>query len=91
MRRAKNSRRRRPPRGRSLIYTIVRPGALTDDSPTGEIRLGEDLDPGEITRADTARVLATALDIEATHERTFEELAGDEPIESTLESLSSAN
>jgi hypothetical protein len=49
------------------------------------------LDPGEITRADTARVLATALDIETTHERTFEELAGDEPIESALESLSSAN
>jgi uncharacterized protein YbjT (DUF2867 family) len=73
----------------SLTYTIVRPGALTDDAPTGEIRVGDDLDRGEITRADSAQVLAAALEIEATHGETFEVLGGEEPIENALESLSS--
>lgn len=73
----------------SLTYTIVRPGALTEDAPTGEIRVGDDLDRGEITRADSAQVLAAALEIEATHGETFEVLGGEEPIENALESLSS--
>jgi uncharacterized protein YbjT (DUF2867 family) len=73
----------------SLTYTIVRPGALTDDAPTGEIRVGDDLDRGEITRADSAQVLTAAPEIEATHGETFEVLGGEEPIENALESLSS--
>jgi uncharacterized protein YbjT (DUF2867 family) len=73
----------------SLTYTIVGPGALTEDAPTGEIRVGDDLDRGEITRADSAQVLAAALEIEATHGETFEVLGGEEPIENALESLSS--
>ena len=73
----------------SLTYTIVRPGALTEGAPTGEIRVGDDLDRGEITRADSAQVLAAALEIEATHGETFEVLGGEEPIENALESLSS--
>ena len=69
-----------------LTYTIVRPGALTDDPATGEIRAARKLDPGEITRADVARTLVTAIDMASTHGETFEILAGDEPIESALRS-----
>lgn len=69
-----------------LTYTIVRPGALTDESATGEIRAATKLDPGEITRADVARTLVTAIDMASTHGETFEILAGDEPIESALRS-----
>jgi uncharacterized protein YbjT (DUF2867 family) len=69
-----------------LTYTIVRPGALTDEPATGEIRAAMKLDPGEISRADVARTLVTAIDMASTHDETFEILAGDEPIESVLRS-----
>jgi uncharacterized protein YbjT (DUF2867 family) len=68
-----------------LTYTIIRPGALTDDPATGEIRAAEKLDRGEITRADVAQTLVTALDMESTYGKTFEILAGDEPIDAALE------
>jgi uncharacterized protein YbjT (DUF2867 family) len=68
-----------------LTYTIVRPGALTDDPATGTIRTAAKLDRGEVTRADVAQTLVTALDMESTHGETFEMLDGDEPIESALE------
>lgn len=68
-----------------LTDTIVRPGALTDDAATGAIRAAKTLDRGEIPRADVARTLVTALDMESTSGKTFEILAGDEPIESALE------
>ncbi|EMA52762.1 MULTISPECIES: SDR family oxidoreductase [Halococcus] len=68
-----------------LTYTIVRPGALIDEPATGEIRAAAKLGRGEITRADVARTLVAALDIEETYGKTFEILAGDAPIETALE------
>jgi nucleoside-diphosphate-sugar epimerase len=47
-----------------LSYTIIRPGRLTDDEPTGSIELGDER--GEITRADVAAVIAAALDTPGT-------------------------
>src|SRR5262249_50406455 len=44
-----------------LAYTIVRPGGLTDDPPTGLVRIGGRLERGQIPRADVAAVLAAAL------------------------------
>ena len=72
-------------RSGSLTDTIVRPGALTNDRPTGEIRAAKSLDRGEIPRADVARTLVTALDMPETDGETFEILAGDTPIELALE------
>ena len=72
-------------RASDLSYTVVRPGALTDDPATGEIRAAAKLDRGEIARADVARTLVAALDTAETHGKTFEILAGDEPIGTALE------
>jgi uncharacterized protein YbjT (DUF2867 family) len=44
-------------RSRDLDWTVVRPGRLTDDVPTGQVELG-DLESGSVTRADVAHVLA---------------------------------
>ena len=44
-----------------LDYTIVRPGSLTDDPPTGRVAIGADLPRGEVSRADVAATLAVAL------------------------------
>ena len=46
-----------------LEYAILRPVALTDDEGTGEVRLGENVDPkGEAARGDVARLLADAAE-----------------------------
>jgi uncharacterized protein YbjT (DUF2867 family) len=69
-----------------LTYTIVRPGPLTDESGTGRIRTGADLDRDdvEISREDVARTLVAALEAERTYGETFELAAGDDPIEEAL-------
>jgi uncharacterized protein YbjT (DUF2867 family) len=72
-----------------LDHTVVRPGRLTNEPGTGEVAAGSDLDRGdaEIPREDVARVLVAALPRTDTHGRTFELLAGDDPIEVALDGL----
>jgi uncharacterized protein YbjT (DUF2867 family) len=48
-------------RARSLDWTIVRPGSLTDDAPTGRVQVGDTVPPGSIPRADVAAVIASVL------------------------------
>jgi uncharacterized protein YbjT (DUF2867 family) len=70
-----------------LAYTIVRPGALTDDAPSGRVALGEDVARGAIARADTAAVLAGALADARLAGRTFVAVGGEEPIAEALAAL----
>lgn len=44
-----------------LAWTILRPGALTDDEPTGRITLGRTVERGSIPRADVAAVIDACL------------------------------
>ena len=44
-----------------LEYTIVRPGALTDDPGTGHVQVAARLERGSIPRADVVAVLAAVL------------------------------
>ncbi|MFK4002867.1 SDR family oxidoreductase [Qipengyuania sp. NPDC077563] len=47
----------------SLEYAILRPVSLTDDGPTGSVRLGDDVDPkGNAARGDVAVLLADAAE-----------------------------
>lgn len=47
----------------SLEYAILRPVSLTDDGPTGSVRLGDDVDPkGKAARGDVAVLLADAAE-----------------------------
>ncbi len=68
-----------------LAYTIVRPGPLTDDPATGLIAL--DAERADITREDTAAVVATALVTPATVGKTFVVVGGDTPIAEALAAL----
>lgn len=45
-----------------LDYTILRPGRLTDDLPSGRVALGRDLPSDEISRADVAEMIAEVLE-----------------------------
>ena len=70
-----------------LDYTIVRPGHLNDEPPTGKVALGDDVGSGEIPRADVAAVLAAALSADNTIGKTFELVSGPQPIADAISSL----
>jgi uncharacterized protein YbjT (DUF2867 family) len=67
-----------------LAYTIVRPGPLTDGPGTGLVTLAERLERREITRADTATVLAGVLGERRLAGLTFEATGGETPIGEAL-------
>ncbi|MFC6768488.1 SDR family oxidoreductase [Natrinema soli] len=79
-------------RNSGIDYTIVRPGELTNEPGTGEIRAGEGLElgDGDIPREDVARTLVTAIDFEPVSGETFEILSGEESIEAALEAVGSS-
>lgn len=70
-----------------LEYTIVRPGGLTNDPPTGRVELGSGFDAGNIPRADVATVLHACLFLPHTIDWTFDVISGETPIEAALASL----
>lgn len=67
-------------RAAEIAGTIVRPGGLTDEEPTGEVQLGPSVDRGEIPRADVAAVIAELIDSGNGRDVTFELVSGPTPI-----------
>lgn len=76
-------------RGRELEWTIIRPGGLTDDPPTGLVTVGESVARGTIPRADVAAVVVETLVSSAAVRVQFEVVSGEEAIGSALGSLTS--
>jgi uncharacterized protein YbjT (DUF2867 family) len=76
-----------------LGWSVVRPGGLTDDDPTGEVKIGqprlapEDLGDRTIPRADVAAVLAACLEVDEALGATFEVLSGTTPVGQAVRSL----
>lgn len=64
----------------SLDWTILRPGALTDDPGTGLVRLEARTGRGSVPRDDVATVLAELLDTPATSGLTLELISGSTPV-----------
>ncbi|WP_372868285.1 SDR family oxidoreductase [Planomicrobium okeanokoites] len=75
----------------NLDYTIVRPGALSDDDKTGKIEVSTEgfksLEGRSIPRADVAHVLVNVLERENTYGKVFEILQGEEDAENQLETV----
>ncbi|MET8087508.1 NAD(P)-binding oxidoreductase [Micromonospora sp. NPDC005237] len=67
-------------RARDLAWTVLRPGRLTDDEPTGHVTLTRHAGRGDISRADVAMVLAALLDEPRTAGTTLELVGGTTPI-----------
>ena len=77
-------------RGRAgLEWTVVRPGRLTDDEPTGRVALGERLDRGSVTRRDVAAVLAELLVTGVGAGRTVDLVSGKVPVAQAVAALGS--
>lgn len=71
-----------------LDYTIVRPGALTEDKGKGKIQAASHLNKrGEIAREDVAEVMVNSLSNADVSDQTFEILEGDSSISEALKKL----
>ncbi|MFF8836055.1 NAD(P)H-binding protein [Streptomyces sp. NPDC015130] len=63
----------------ALDWTILRPGSLTNDAGTGQIRLEAHTGRGMVPRDDVAAVLAELLDTPGTAGLTLELISGSTP------------
>ena len=70
-----------------LNWTIVRPGALTNDAGTGRVAIAESTGRGSIPRADVAAVLVAVLDEPRTAGRSFDLISGETPIAEAVSAL----
>ena len=72
-----------------LDATVVRPGGLTDDEPTGQVRIGVPRleQRGSIPRGDVAATMAACLRRPDTIGAVFEVVSGETPIERALGEL----
>jgi uncharacterized protein YbjT (DUF2867 family) len=71
----------------SLLWTVVRPGTLTDEEPTGRVRVAGHLEQGRVSRQDVAAVLVGALDQPLTENKAFDVVGGDIPIGTALTTI----
>ena len=74
-------------RRRALDLTILRPGGLTDDEPTGLVALAADVGPGAVPRADVAAVLVALLDEPRTSGLILELIGGRAPVHEAIGAL----
>ncbi|MER5602820.1 NAD(P)H-binding protein [Streptomyces sp. NPDC002265] len=70
-----------------LDWTILRPGALTDDAGTGLVRLEAHTGRGSVTRDDVAAVLAELVDTPATAGLVLELIGGSTPVSVAVKSV----
>jgi uncharacterized protein YbjT (DUF2867 family) len=75
-------------RGTDLAWTILRPGRLTDDPATGRVSLAPPpVARGDVTRADTAAVLAALLDAPGTAGQVLELREGDVAVADAVQAV----
>jgi uncharacterized protein YbjT (DUF2867 family) len=74
-------------RERDLDWTILRPGALTDEPGTGLVTLGTSVSGVNVPRADVAAVLLALLDAPETAGMTVELLSGSVPVVDAVRNL----
>ncbi|MET9386495.1 SDR family oxidoreductase [Streptomyces sp. NPDC002928] len=71
----------------ALDWTILRPGALTDDPGTGLVRLEAHTGRGSVPRDDVAAVLAELVDTPATTGLVLELISGSTPVTVAVKSV----
>jgi uncharacterized protein YbjT (DUF2867 family) len=75
-------------RATALAWTVLRPGRLTDDPATGRVLLAPPpVGRGDITRADTAAVLAALLETPGTAGQVLELREGDDAVVDAVQAL----
>ena len=72
---------------RDLDWTVIRPGALTDDPATGQVRLEASTGRGEVTREDVAAVVVEVLQQPGTVRKVAELIGGSTPVAEAVRAL----
>lgn len=70
-----------------LIYTIVRPGRLTNEPGSGRVEAQENLERNSISREDVAHTVFVCLQEKHTHHRSFDLISGETPIEEAIKTI----
>jgi uncharacterized protein YbjT (DUF2867 family) len=70
-----------------LDYTIIHPGALTNEKGTGQVKAAYEVDRGEIPREDVAGVIVATLENDATIGKEFQVVTGNNPIKEAVNSI----
>ncbi|MGA9290509.1 MAG: SDR family oxidoreductase [Anaerobacillus sp.] len=70
-----------------LDYTIIHPGALTNDSGIGKVNAAFEVERNEIPREDVASVIVAALENDATIGKEFQVVTGTNLIKDEISSL----
>jgi uncharacterized protein YbjT (DUF2867 family) len=70
-----------------LDYTIIHPGALTNEKGTGQIKAGEYVERGAIPREDVAQVILATLENEETIGKEYQVVSGTEEIWGAIRSV----
>lgn len=74
-------------RATDLDYTIIHPGRLTNEEPTGKIEAAEKVERNDIPRADVARVILAVLENERTIGKEFQVVCGNVEITQAVATL----
>lgn len=74
-------------RDSGLDWTIIRPGRLTDDPARDAVLLAEEVERGEVSRADVAAVLAAVLDEPGSVRRQLDLVNGTERVADAVRAL----
>ena len=74
-------------RRRDLDWTVVRPGGLVDDPPTGQVQVAQRTGRGTVPRADVAAVLVELLVHGVGVGAQFELVSGTTPVAEALRAL----
>lgn len=74
-------------RGANLDYTMIHPGALTNDAGTGKIEASATVEPSEVARENIAQVILACLENDATIGKEFQVINGDTPVKEAIDSI----
>lgn len=77
-------------RARPSAWTVLRPGALTDDAGSGRVELAPSVPRGEVPREDVAAVLAALLHAPATAGTVLELRSGEVGVEAAVAAVGGA-
>lgn len=70
-----------------LMYTIIRPGGLLNETSTGKITAAENIKSGSIPREDVAKTIYASLANELTFNRSFDLISGATKITDALKNI----
>lgn len=74
-------------RGADLDYTMIHPGALTNDAGSGKIEAAVTVEPSEVARENIAQVILACLENDATIGKEFQVINGDMPVKEAIGSI----